>query len=124
MTQKGFEVVAKVADIQERVPLGITLSNGERVCLIRQGTRITAVQDICTHQEFAMSAGDVLADGTIQCAWHGARFDCLTGEVKQVPATEPLPVYEVRIEGDSILVGHVRSRLNKGYEPSVAETAP
>ena len=66
-----------------------------------------------------MSSGDVLSDGTIQCAWHGARFDCATGEVKQAPATRPLPVYEVVINGDDILVGGVRSRSGKGFEPSV-----
>lgn len=118
-----FEAVARLEDVQERIPLGVTRSNGDRVCLIRRGKLITAVQDVCTHQEFAMSAGDVLPDGTIQCAWHGARFDCATGEVRQVPATEPLPVYEVRIEGDQILVGGLRPRAANGFEPSVAEAS-
>lgn len=121
MTAKGFEVVARVSQIADQATLGVTRSNGERICLIRRGTRITAVQDICTHQEFAMSAGDVLADGTIQCAWHGARFDCATGAVKQIPATDPLPVYEVMVEGDQVLVGDMRSRASDGFEPSVAE---
>lgn len=71
-----------------------------------------------------MSAGDVLSDGTIQCAWHGARFDCATGEVKQVPATEPLPVYEVALDGDKILVGPVQPRSAKGFVPSIAEVTP
>ncbi len=123
MTRNGFEVVASVADVQEHVPLGVTRSNGDRVCLIRRGKLITAVQDICTHQEFAMSAGDVLSDGTIQCAWHGAKFDCATGEVRQVPATEPLPVYEVMIDDGRILVGGLRPRTDRGFEPSVAEAA-
>lgn len=123
MTLDGFESLASVADVQERIPLGVTRSNGDRICLIRRGKLITAVQDICTHQEFAMSSGDVLSDGTIQCAWHGARFDCATGEVRQVPATEPLPVYEVRIEDDRILVGGLRPRTEKGFEPSVGESA-
>ncbi len=71
-----------------------------------------------------MSSGDVLGDGTIQCAWHGARFDCATGEVKQVPATEPLPVYEVKVEDGRLLVGSVRPRLRNGFEPCVVEVAP
>jgi nitrite reductase/ring-hydroxylating ferredoxin subunit len=71
-----------------------------------------------------MSLGDVLPDGTIQCAWHGARFDCATGEVKQAPASTPLPVYEVVINGDDILVGSVRKRSGKGFEPSVGVIKP
>jgi 3-phenylpropionate/trans-cinnamate dioxygenase ferredoxin subunit len=52
-------------------------------------------------------------DGTIQCAWHGARFDCTTGEVRQGPALRPLPVFEVRMDGDSVLVG---PQVNQGAE--------
>ncbi len=52
-----------------------------------------------------MSLGDVLPDGTIQCAWHGARFDCATGEVKQGPALFPLPVFDVIVSGSSVHVG-------------------
>lgn len=121
MTQKGFESVARLADVHDQVPFGVTRANGERVCLIRRGHLITAVQDVCTHQEFAMSAGDILSDGTIQCAWHGARFDCATGEVRQVPATKPLPVYEVKVEDGQILIGGLRPRSRNGFEPCEAE---
>lgn len=124
MSTDGFELVARVAQIPDQSTLAVRRSTGERICLIRRGQAITAVHDICTHQEFDMSAGDVLADGTIQCAWHGARFDCTTGEVKQVPATEPLPVYEVRVEGECVFVGSARPRQGNGFEPSVAEIAP
>ena len=68
-----------------------------------------------------MSLGDVLPDGTIQCAWHGARFDCATGEVRQIPASEPLPVYQVRIEKGQVLVGSLQPRVGKAYAPSVAD---
>jgi 3-phenylpropionate/trans-cinnamate dioxygenase ferredoxin component len=78
------------------------------------------VSDICTHQHFSMSQGDLLPDGTLQCAWHGARYDCRTGEVKQVPAPSPLPVYEVRIEGAMILVGPRSKRDGARYQPSAA----
>ena len=108
MPHDGFEKLASVNDIPDKGVLGVSRSNGQRICLIRSGGRVSAVSDTCTHQEFEMSLGDVLPDGTIQCAWHGARFDCATGEVKQGPALFPLPVFEVRVEGDDVLVGGTR----------------
>jgi 3-phenylpropionate/trans-cinnamate dioxygenase ferredoxin subunit len=65
-----------------------------------------------------MSQGDLLGDGTLQCAWHGTRYDCRTGEVKQVPATSPLPVFQIRLEGDTILVGPRCERIDGKYRPS------
>jgi hypothetical protein len=73
------------------------------------------VSDICTHQHFSMSQGELLPDGTIECAWHGARFDCHTGEVRQVPAISPLPVFQVRLQGQSVLVGPRCLRVNGRY---------
>lgn len=116
----GFEPVASISELPASGILPRVLAGGEAVCLIRRGREISAMSDICTHQHFAMSLGDLMPDGTIQCAWHGARYDCRTGEVKQIPATSPLPVYAVRVEGDKILVGPRRKRDGPRYEPSVA----
>ncbi len=116
----GFETVASLHDLPDGIAVQRVLSTGEAVCLIRQRNEVSAVSDICTHQHFSMSQGDVLADGTLQCAWHGARFDCRTGEVRQGPAQSPLPVYAVRVEGDSVLVGPRAERVGARYEPAVA----
>lgn len=101
---EGFERVARVADVPEGVLLAVSRGS-DRICLFNLGDRIRATRDLCTHQAFPMSEGTLDSDGTIECAWHGARFDCETGEVRQGPAVEPLAMYEVRIEGDDILVG-------------------
>ncbi len=101
----GFESVAALHEIPPEGVLGVVKPNGDRVCLIRHGGRISAVADRCTHQDFEMSLGDVLPDGTIQCAWHGARFDCATGVVKQGPASVSLPVFDVRVENGMVMVG-------------------
>jgi 3-phenylpropionate/trans-cinnamate dioxygenase ferredoxin subunit len=116
-----FEPVALVSELVEGRLAQRILATGEAVCLVRHEGQISALSDICTHQHFSMSQGDLLHDGTIQCAWHGARYDCRTGEVKQIPATSPLPVYEVRIEGDQVFVGARRVREGEKYEPSVAQ---
>jgi len=113
-----FEAVASVGELMEGTVLQRVRSGGDAVCLVRHNGEISALSDICTHQHFSMSLGDLLKDGTLQCAWHGARYDCRTGEVKQVPATSPLPVFQVRLEGDRILVGPRCQRIDGKYEPS------
>jgi 3-phenylpropionate/trans-cinnamate dioxygenase ferredoxin subunit len=119
-----FEQVALVSELVEGRITQRILATGEAICLVLHQGAVSALSDICTHQHFAMSQGDLLHDGTIQCAWHGARFDCRTGEVKQIPATTPLPVYEVKVEEDRVLVGPRRKRDGSRYEPSVAQIRP
>ncbi len=50
-----------------------------------------------------LSEGEV--DGfTIECWLHGSCFDLRTGQPTAMPATVPVPVYPVKIEGDDVLV--------------------
>jgi nitrite reductase/ring-hydroxylating ferredoxin subunit len=44
-----------------------------------------------------MSAGELLPDGSLECAWHGARFDPVTGQPRRGPACEALRVYRVLV---------------------------
>jgi 3-phenylpropionate/trans-cinnamate dioxygenase ferredoxin subunit len=115
-----FEPVASVAELGEGTVLQCVRSGGDAICLVRQNDEISALSDICTHQHFSMSQGELLKDGTLQCAWHGARYDCRTGEVRQVPAVSPLPVFQVRLDGDTILVGPRCKRIDGRYESSTA----
>jgi len=116
--ESAFEPVATLGELAEGAVLQRVRSTGDAICLVRQNGEISALSDICTHQHFSMSQGDLLEDGTLQCAWHGARYNCRTGEVKQVPATSPLPVFQVRLEGDTILVGPRCQRIDGKYEAS------
>jgi 3-phenylpropionate/trans-cinnamate dioxygenase ferredoxin component len=100
-----YEIVATLEDLPEGEPLGVETTGGERICLVQSGGEVLAVSNVCTHQEFAMDLGTVHPDGTIECAWHGARFDLRTGEVRVGPATQPLPCYDVRVERGTVLVG-------------------
>ena len=101
---RDFADVASVADVREGELLGVLLPDGEAVCLYNLKGEIGAVGDVCTHAEFAMSAGTLHADGTIECVWHGAQFDCRTGAVRRQPATDALPVFDVRVQGGRVFV--------------------
>ena len=41
----------------------------------------------------------------IECPLHGAQFNIKTGKAETPPATVDLAIYEVKIEGDDIMVG-------------------
>jgi nitrite reductase/ring-hydroxylating ferredoxin subunit len=93
-----------LTDIPDGGTLSVVLASGDRVCLIRRGDQVSALRDECTHQGMPLSAGEVLTDGTIECAWHGARFDCVTGAVLRGPAEDNVQAYEVRVVGETVLV--------------------
>jgi 3-phenylpropionate/trans-cinnamate dioxygenase ferredoxin subunit len=116
--ESAFEPVASLGELAEGMVLQRVRSTGDAICLVRHNGQISALSDICTHQHFSMSQGDLLENGTLQCARHGAGYDCRTGEVKQVPAISPLPVFRIRLEGDTILVGPRCRRTDGKYEPS------
>lgn len=116
-----FEAVATLGELAEGMVLQRVRASGEAICLIRHQGRVSAVSDICTHQHFSMAHGDILGDGSLQCAWHGARFDCLTGEVREGPAESPLPVFAVMIEGSTILVGPRSERIGPKYRVADAK---
>ncbi len=40
----------------------------------------------------------------IECPKHGSTFSLTTGEPQTLPATQPVPVYAVRVDGDDVLV--------------------
>ena len=62
-----------------------------------------AISDICSHGQVSLSDGEV--EGcTIECWLHGSSFDLRTGEPLALPATRPVPVYPLTIEGDRVLV--------------------
>jgi 3-phenylpropionate/trans-cinnamate dioxygenase ferredoxin subunit len=78
---------------------------GLRVALVRIGDGFYAVGDRCSHEDFSLAEGEVWADECeIECSKHGSTFDLLTGAPCSLPATQPVPVYQVVVEGDDVSV--------------------
>lgn len=98
------QAIARLADFPPDGLLSVTLADGTPVCLVRHEDRVYALHDRCTHAEYSLSAGELRPDGTLQCLWHGATFDCRTGAVCRGPATDPVPTFAVRVVGDEIFV--------------------
>ncbi len=75
------------------------------IAVARCDGEVYAFSNICTHALAFLSEGDLDTDDcTIECPLHGARFDITTGKVRSLPATIPLPTYDVRIVDGQIEV--------------------
>ena len=78
---------------------------GHRVALVRIGDDFYAIGDRCSHADFSLAEGEVLADDLeIECWKHGSTFSLTTGEPQSLPAVKPVPVYSVRVDGDAVVL--------------------
>ena len=103
-----------MAEIRERLCATGEVESGDarrfvvgphRICLVRVGEDFYAIGDTCSHADVSLSEGDVDAETRhIECWKHGSCFSLVTGEPDVLPATRPVPVYAVRVEGDDVLV--------------------
>ena len=99
-----FVRVASVAEIE---PGGVKRVevDGEPIAIVNLDGEFYAIGDTCTHEEASLSEGWVDAEEeTIECPLHGSQFKIKTGEVLSLPAVYPVQTYEVKVDGDAILV--------------------
>ncbi|MFH8800797.1 Rieske 2Fe-2S domain-containing protein [Streptomyces sp. NPDC017936] len=78
------------------------------VLVVREsGGTVHALAERCSHLAGPLSEGTV-ADGCVQCPWHGSVFRLSDGWNVRGPATAPQPAFDTRI-----LDGHVEVRLRR-----------
>jgi 3-phenylpropionate/trans-cinnamate dioxygenase ferredoxin subunit len=79
--------------------------DGHRLCVVHLDDDWYAISDTCSHANFSLSEGDLwVEEREIECPKHGSTFDLRTGEPQALPATKPVPVYDVRVDGDDVVV--------------------
>jgi 3-phenylpropionate/trans-cinnamate dioxygenase ferredoxin subunit len=79
--------------------------DSHRIALVRIGDDFYALGDRCSHADFSLSEGEVWADECeIECPKHGSTFSLTTGEPQTLPATQPVPVYAIQVDGDDVSV--------------------
>jgi len=78
---------------------------GVRIALVRIDDDFYAIGDRCSHEDYSLAEGEVwVPEREIECPRHGSTFDLLTGEPCSLPATTPVPVFEIEIVGDEVAV--------------------
>jgi nitrite reductase (NADH) small subunit len=88
--------IARVEDLPEGRGATVELPGGKELALFNVGGEFRAVENFCPHRGAPLAEGDP-SGHTIECAWHGWRFDLRTGACLNNPS-EPVETYEVVVE--------------------------
>ena len=98
----GFVRACALAEVPE--PGAVRVEIGDTpVAIVRSEGEVFAIYDVCSHAEVPLSEGEIEGK-TIECWLHGSCFDLVTGAPTGLPATQPVPVYPTKIDGDDVYV--------------------
>jgi 3-phenylpropionate/trans-cinnamate dioxygenase ferredoxin subunit len=97
-----WERVCKLSDIPDQGVIGVEVGETP-VAVVRTGDELYALRDVCSHAEVKLSEGEVY-DHTLECWLHGSCFDLRSGKPTGPPATKPVTVYRIKIDGDDVYV--------------------
>ncbi|MEM1115968.1 MAG: FAD-dependent oxidoreductase [Bacteroidota bacterium] len=127
-----FVRVASVSDLADGEMRQVEAGDAE-VLLSRVDGHFHACTAFCTHYGAPLATG--VLDGTkVVCPWHHAVFDVASGALDEPPAPDALRTFEVRVEGDAVLVRvppdasthgkGVPYRVSDGRPPAMARPNP
>jgi len=101
---ENFTRVASVSEVPPGQMIAV-IADGNELLLANVGGQYFALSNICSHEWAYLSEGWLKEDSLeVECPLHEGRFDLRTGTVTALPPDEPVPSYEVKVEGDDILV--------------------
>jgi len=102
MADSGFIKVAQVSELKTGEMMAVTIGD-DQVLLANIEGNFHAIDDVCSHAYACLSDG-VINGEEVACPLHGGSFNAMTGAPMNLPAEEPLRVFQIKIEGDDIFV--------------------
>lgn len=111
----GWVDLGDVRDIPEGRALVGAGAGGERIAVFRFKGRLSALSNVCSHQNGPVGEGKVVL-GFVTCPWHGYQYRLEDG-CSPPPFKERLRKYRVRLEGTRVLVDPVALPLGTVVEP-------
>ena len=114
-----FIDVCAVNDIVENRARIVCLS-GERVAIFKYSGKISAVSNVCQHQNGPLGEGRVV-DGCITCPWHGYQYLPETG-ASPPPFVEKVPTFNLRVKSGRVFVHPKPNPPGVRAEPALIES--
>jgi len=114
----GFMDACAIADIPENRARIVCLS-GERVAIFKYDGKISAVSNVCQHQNGPLGEGKIVF-GCITCPWHGYQYQPDTG-ASPPPFVEKVPTFNVRVKSGRVMVHPKPNPAGSKTEPALIE---
>ena len=114
----GFARICSLDEIPENKAV-IGVAAGERVAVFKYDGKISAVSNVCQHQNGPLGEGEII-DGCITCPWHGFQYDPATG-ASPPPFTEKIPTFNVKVANDEVFVSIKPCKPGTYVEPATVE---
>jgi nitrite reductase/ring-hydroxylating ferredoxin subunit/DMSO/TMAO reductase YedYZ heme-binding membrane subunit len=115
LTREGFVNICEAIRIPEDRACVVSVS-GERVAIFSYGGRISAVSNVCQHQNGPLGEGRIL-DGCITCPWHGYQYRPETG-ASPPPFKEAVPTFRTRVVDGRVWLDPTPQRPGTYVEPA------
>lgn len=97
-------LVCRLDELEIGKPVRVEVE-GRAICVVRCAEGVRAIDDTCSHEDYSLAEGQVDAEACeIECWKHGSLFSLVTGEALTLPATQPVAVHPVEVEGDSVVI--------------------
>jgi sulfoxide reductase heme-binding subunit YedZ len=112
----GFVDVCAVDDIPEHRAV-ITCLSGERVAIFRYDGKVSAISNVCQHQNGPLGEGRIVRDCVV-CPWHGYEYYPDSG-ASPPPFTEKVPTFNVRLAAGRVLVHPTPNPPGTRVEPAI-----
>jgi nitrite reductase/ring-hydroxylating ferredoxin subunit/DMSO/TMAO reductase YedYZ heme-binding membrane subunit len=119
----GWVDVGALDAIQEGRAIVGVLPQGERIAVFRFKNQLSALSNLCSHQNGPIGEGKVVL-GFATCPWHGYQYRLEDG-CAPAPFKERVRKYHVKISGSRVLVDPVAVPLGTRIEPvTIVEARP
>ena len=98
----SFTRVLKTSDLPTGAKKAVDIG-GKSVLICNSNDKLYAVSNRCSHADEKLEGGRMFKSW-VACPLHGARFELATGKAMNLPATQPIAIFEVRVVDDWIEV--------------------
>ena len=98
-----FVSVMKSSDLTPGKKKSVFVS-GKRIMISNVDGTYYAMDDTCSHAGCGLAEEGFLSGQVITCGCHGSQFDLASGRVMSPPATDPMAIYKVKVEGENVMV--------------------
>lgn len=113
--EPGWIVAGDVCEIAEGRAIIGAAPGGERIAVFRVKNRLSALSNVCSHQNGPIGEGKVVL-GFVTCPWHGYQYRPEDG-CSPPPFKERIRKYPLKLSGTTVLVNTKPVPLGTKIEP-------